>query len=71
MLRNLAWVYPDHDRNGQEHDTGIESVQERLVRDDVPIVALHVLRHADNGSNKDKNADGVEAGEMFFPWKRC
>lgn len=27
ILRNLAWVYPAHDRDGNEHDAGVEDVQ--------------------------------------------
>lgn len=70
LLRNLARMDPTHDDHRQEYDARVEGIEEFLVRNDVAVVALNVLHKADERANKDEDAYGVQAVEVFSPWTR-
>lgn len=56
----LAGVDPSQEHHGCQHEYRIEYVQENLVRDEIPIVALRILNQAENAPDQDQDAGAIE-----------
>lgn len=55
------------DHHHDPHGRGVEGVDERLVRDDVPAVSLQKLDSADDAANHDQDHDQVYGAEVVLP----
>lgn len=55
-----------HDHHG-EHQQRIKHVQERLRRQQIPVLALEVLDHTENGSDQDEHAAAVQGEQVLAP----
>jgi len=60
-------IEDEEDGHDDGHEQGVEYVQEYLVRDEVPAVALEVLDDAKDASDHDNDADGVEDRQVALP----
>jgi len=60
-------VNPGKDHHGDEHEKGVENVEEHLVGDEVAVVALGVFDKTEDGTDEDEDAGDVQYVQLPLP----
>lgn len=60
-------MHSGKDDHHGEHQQRIEHVQKRLRRQQIPILALEVLDHAEYGSDQDEQAAAMQSEQVLVP----
>jgi hypothetical protein len=68
---NLARMNPKKGDHNQKHQRRIKNINKHFCRQQIPVLALQILNHTEDGSDQDEHTRDMQAHHVFAPGNVC